>query len=262
MTPDPYASNTGGPGDPSDPQSWNKYAYTRGDPVNRVDPDGLADFSITTWAQLQNQMALWGLLTMSSGVSGTGSEKGQRNTYIQSYAFSYNQNMRSMAISDFKNLGPGCQKALGKLWDLTNDANGVLTKINNIFFFNGSMTASAGGVSDVAMSAFGYTFYGASTDSVAEYLEDMGAVAFVSIYNNTPGNLVVLTSQASSALFGAPYVIHEVLHSYTGKDDLALAQALGLGSLITAVSQAQQETQASGLITGYLQADCDKSKLQ
>src|SRR5258708_7816374 len=34
-------------GDPSDPGSWNKYAYTRGDPINRIDPEGLADFSVT-----------------------------------------------------------------------------------------------------------------------------------------------------------------------------------------------------------------------
>ncbi len=43
MTPDPYQGNSGGPGDPSDPQSWNKYAYTRGDPVNRYDPWGTQD---------------------------------------------------------------------------------------------------------------------------------------------------------------------------------------------------------------------------
>jgi RHS repeat-associated protein len=30
-------------GNPADPGSWNKYAYTRGDPVNRVDPGGMDD---------------------------------------------------------------------------------------------------------------------------------------------------------------------------------------------------------------------------
>ncbi len=39
MTPDPYAASVG----PSDPGSWNQYAYTRGDPVNRYDPLGLQD---------------------------------------------------------------------------------------------------------------------------------------------------------------------------------------------------------------------------
>ena len=36
MTPDPYQASGG----PSDPQSWNRYAYTGGDPVNKNDPTG------------------------------------------------------------------------------------------------------------------------------------------------------------------------------------------------------------------------------
>jgi len=39
MTPDPYEASGG----PAAPQSWNRYAYTRGDPVNRVDPSGEYD---------------------------------------------------------------------------------------------------------------------------------------------------------------------------------------------------------------------------
>jgi RHS repeat-associated protein len=49
MTPDPSHSSAGR----TDPGSWNRYAYTRGDPVNRLDPDGLADFSIDVYAFLQ-----------------------------------------------------------------------------------------------------------------------------------------------------------------------------------------------------------------
>jgi RHS repeat-associated protein len=39
MSPDPYQASAG----PSDPGSWNRYAYTRGDPVNRIDPSGQSD---------------------------------------------------------------------------------------------------------------------------------------------------------------------------------------------------------------------------
>ena len=41
MTPDPYMSSAG----PTDPGGWNRYAYTRGDPVNRIDRTGLDDCS-------------------------------------------------------------------------------------------------------------------------------------------------------------------------------------------------------------------------
>lgn len=40
MTPDPYTNS----GQLNDPQSWNRYAYTRGDPVNGNDPMGLDIF--------------------------------------------------------------------------------------------------------------------------------------------------------------------------------------------------------------------------
>jgi len=38
-TADPYQASAG----PKSPLSWNRYSYTRGDPVNRVDPRGLLD---------------------------------------------------------------------------------------------------------------------------------------------------------------------------------------------------------------------------
>lgn len=40
MTPDPYQGTSGGSGDTNNPQSWNRYAYTTGDPVNWIDPEG------------------------------------------------------------------------------------------------------------------------------------------------------------------------------------------------------------------------------
>jgi hypothetical protein len=37
MTPDPYMASGG----PADPQSWNRYSYVQGDPVNFTDKSGL-----------------------------------------------------------------------------------------------------------------------------------------------------------------------------------------------------------------------------
>jgi RHS repeat-associated protein len=42
LTVDPYLNSAG----PTDPGSWNRYAYTRGDPVNRIDPHGQEDCPI------------------------------------------------------------------------------------------------------------------------------------------------------------------------------------------------------------------------
>jgi len=41
LTPDPYMASVGA----GDPGSWNRYAYTRGDPINRKDPRGTCDQS-------------------------------------------------------------------------------------------------------------------------------------------------------------------------------------------------------------------------
>jgi RHS repeat-associated protein len=40
MTPDPYKAGTGS-GDPQTPQSWNRYTYVQGDPINFRDRKGL-----------------------------------------------------------------------------------------------------------------------------------------------------------------------------------------------------------------------------
>jgi hypothetical protein len=40
LTPDPYKAGSGS-GDPANPQSWNRYAYAGGDPINGNDPQGL-----------------------------------------------------------------------------------------------------------------------------------------------------------------------------------------------------------------------------
>jgi len=50
ITADPYQASAG----TSDPASWNRYAYVRGEPIGRIDPEGLADFSVTVYASLSS----------------------------------------------------------------------------------------------------------------------------------------------------------------------------------------------------------------
>ena len=54
-TADPY----GGSASPAGPQSWNRYSYTKNDPVGRMDPSGLADCSVTVYASDPNSSYQW-----------------------------------------------------------------------------------------------------------------------------------------------------------------------------------------------------------
>jgi len=49
-SPDPYQAKAGGANNPSAPQTWNRYTYVVGDPVNLIDPHGLFGCNpITCW---------------------------------------------------------------------------------------------------------------------------------------------------------------------------------------------------------------------
>jgi RHS repeat-associated protein len=52
-TPDPYRNSAG----VADPSSWNRYSYTRGDPINRLDPFGTEDQDADcTWDTTTNTL--------------------------------------------------------------------------------------------------------------------------------------------------------------------------------------------------------------
>jgi RHS repeat-associated protein len=70
MTPDPYTNS----GRLTDPQSWNRYAYTRGDPVNRADPGGLQDCDPNTCVTVTGSYDNLDYMTFSlnSGWGGNG----------------------------------------------------------------------------------------------------------------------------------------------------------------------------------------------
>jgi RHS repeat-associated protein len=81
MSPDPYEASAG----PKDPGSWNRYTYTRGDPINRADPWGTDDVpiavvNVVTYVNNWDQFfALYTLMVLGGGNgSPSQTEKGHR----------------------------------------------------------------------------------------------------------------------------------------------------------------------------------------
>ena len=66
MSPDPST-----PGDPTDPGSWNYYAYVQGDPINFNDPEGLdcTDARLNGWTGISHGTTVGQFLSKDSDLS-------------------------------------------------------------------------------------------------------------------------------------------------------------------------------------------------
>ena len=78
MTRDPYRGNSGGAGDVGNPQSWNRYAYVLGDPVNYYDPNGL-------FAEAPAQPPDPSIFSVSDPGPTQGSDKGDKPSHAETF---------------------------------------------------------------------------------------------------------------------------------------------------------------------------------
>jgi len=96
-TPDPYAAggaSSGNSSNPSDPVSWNRYAYTGGDPINRSDPGG------EDWCDATNvNLVIDGLVSTSTGCGNWGGGLAGYFPDIGSIVSNSIQNAVSSAVS-------------------------------------------------------------------------------------------------------------------------------------------------------------------
>ncbi len=143
-TADQYLASAG----PGDPGSWNRYSYTRGDPVNRLDPRGLedcppgVDFCVTGTAVADSPdpvpcsefavMAPWAAAYLSSigdcvvpsGYGGAGGGEGafqDQGTKGQPGVTLASQAPAALAY-EIAHLTPNCEKVLPTKATLTADA--------------------------------------------------------------------------------------------------------------------------------------------
>jgi RHS repeat-associated protein len=255
-SPDPYMSSAG----PADPQSWNRYAYVQGDPVNNMDPTGLASISSifgwlgSIWSELgspEGPPAYWNISFIHRRLL-TPFRPVPDELTAGSAGDPFSDEMRKKAAAAINGMAKPCKDALGAKWNIFSGDTSLLYKVdennpNAVNFRDGTNPA----VAATPMTAWG----GNSSETTGEYLSTEGRIAFVSSYNGRISSTVVLGGAffSETPIDQSRTLIHEVLHSYTGLGDLDLAFKMGLGGFV-------RPQDASRAINLFFSSDCDMKK--
>jgi RHS repeat-associated protein len=241
-----------------DPGSWNRYAYTRGDPVNRRDKRGLDDSGGDDGCvELDDGTYDCGLIAIDNvdgSDDGDGSDffddpeyaeeclaefqecevemsVAQQMSSLQQAALLFlttSNSLRNQAASAIQNLSPNCQTVLGGMYNLYNGNTSLLYEVN-------AQNPNAPTFIDVnslagITSSFTTVGYWTGNGSVLPVTTAMGTI-FAGLYS-TQYNTVLVGSifDSMNQQQQNDILLHEVMHAYTGLGDVALAAKLGLGS--------------------------------
>jgi hypothetical protein len=241
MTPDPYMASGG----PSDPQSWNRYAYTRGDPVNRLDPRGLGDESTCTLTSSDF------CITDTEGSGGDGDGDGSWGTqfggaggFLMYSPFAPQQgenlppkgllaNQRALLgdvtaeVSDIV-ADPDCAKLfLGTGFDTPSNRSALANNVAGLAD-NGTIRVSTTLPPNTTATTAAWT--------TANYLEsgliyvDQGGSFFTGNFNNNSAFAGLTTNQGQELI-----IIHELLHYFgiVGPDTGNQSYTLPDGEVVT-----------------------------
>jgi len=244
-TPDPAASGT-----IARPNSWNRYAYTEGDPVNFNDPEGL--FIANPWYQTgQNWMSFslfWGSMLPGPvhqpilGLDGPGSGGGGGG-----HASILSKSGALVALTDkLNNLGTNCLKVMG------GNVSQLQSAAKTINFYDGRTDS---GWTDQAGGGEHVTF--------AQYFSSYPSVAAITLNNakGTPTANVVLGPDFFGNVAGGhsnPYaeqqqeLFHEFFHV-----DMKLGDKEAVMDYHISVAVGQS---ASSALDAWLSHDCSNKK--
>jgi hypothetical protein len=227
LSPDPYTASGG----PADPGSWNRYAYTRGDPVNRYDPTGLVDKKvlsadcITVGEDDFTQCIIEesGASSSASGGSIGGGAAG--DTAIAKFQ-RLNSIQHSQAALAIKSLSSPCQ--MGLTADGINLSSVAQNAANTVYY----STLDSG---DLTIGSIAPGADGASM-TLKDYSSGANAVS-LQTPSGTVLNTVILTYNyfyyigaydSNPAIGQNITLVHEALHTALNLNDIALALKLGV----------------------------------
>jgi hypothetical protein len=256
MTPDPYTAS-GGPGDP---QSWNRYAYTRGDPVNRIDARGLddctpsegVDFCVTGSDDGDDGSDVGGGSDTGGGdywgnsfnyYSGPTQTVGNYNTVFGTINFTGAQfyiHAAELGLAGKTSFSAGCENGLAKLGaNVTpqalaaaapglNVANGTTSTTLIGAAYGNAAIGNAAQVQYNLQYAFYLGNYGLANLNIAEmFMLSLGLTAWTPFGGGTMYiNPYWMNPSYTNVNQDMALVMHELLHEVFGLDDTDIQKAL------------------------------------
>ncbi|QOY91374.1 RHS repeat-associated core domain-containing protein [Paludibaculum fermentans] len=216
---DPYRASGG----VEDPQSWNRYTYVENDPVNLLDPSGLVSCRAsenwvvvcTTAYGRTYENVMWRSFLGFPGFDLAATAEATWGRFFEQRDFEVEK--RAQAKNAIDRLSRNCRDVLGSHWTLAE----MTAKVDK----TGFLDANQFYIYEKRLEDFGLNRSG----TVADYFKQFPLMSgFVSEFNSRPSNTIILGGIFSS-LNGRGQngtLVHEMLHVYTGLDDIGLAKEL------------------------------------
>ena len=258
MLPDPYRASSG----PADPGSWNRYSYTRGDPVNRLDARGMDD-TCPDPTEFRASSNTFPDCLIDPAPPQDPPRGIPANSFLINLIQMRTQQYQPKLEDAISKLSANCKAAIGTaLGKIGQTFNGFQFSAGLIQFVDTTATEGLYTLNQIAglnIRGLDVTALSASIPLVAA-----GALGFVVQYT-PPGYagtggaptvpIIFLTSLFPLFPQWQPTIlVHEALHIVTSLDDAHLAQLLG--ATPTVLTGVNASTEASKAISDWLQNDC------